>query len=131
MLPVSLLSGALFTLTGTALQREAGSAVRTTGLLAFANTAGGMLGSLAGAFVPLAWFLAGFDFIAYPFDRRAMKLRRKLGIALRNLPTTLGFGLAVSLMLLPVVTLPFAAPCAVAGAALLFPGGRRRGAPSA
>jgi uncharacterized protein involved in cysteine biosynthesis len=76
--------------------------------------------------VPLTWFLAGFDFMAYPFDRRALKLRRKLGIAARHLPATLGFGLAVWLMLVPVVTLPFAAPCAVTGAALLFPGGRPR-----
>jgi CysZ protein len=82
----------------------------------------------AGAIVsiPLGWFLAGFDFIAYPFDRRALKLRRKIAIALRHLPATLGFGLAVSLMLVPIVTLPFAAPCAVAGAAMLFPGGRPR-----
>jgi CysZ protein len=81
-----------------------------------------------GAFVsiPLGWFLAGFDFVAYPFDRRTIKLRRKVAIALGHLPSTLGFGLAVTLMLVPIVTLPFAAPCAVAGAALLFPGGRRR-----
>jgi CysZ protein len=75
--------------------------------------------------IPIGWFLAGFDFIAYPFDRRALKLRKKIGIALSHLPATLGFGLAVWLMLLPLVTLPFAAPCAVVGAALLFPGGRR------
>jgi spermidine synthase len=53
MLGVSLLSGALFTVTGVALEREAAGAVRATGLLAFANTAGGMLGSLAGAFLLL------------------------------------------------------------------------------
>jgi CysZ protein len=75
--------------------------------------------------VPLGWFLAGFDFIAYPFDRRALTLGRKLSMAFRHLPSTLGFGLAVWLMLVPIVTLPFAAPCAVAGAAMLFPGGRR------
>jgi CysZ protein len=81
-----------------------------------------------GAFlsIPLGWFLAGFDFIAYPFDRRALELRRKIAIALRHLPATLGFGLAVWIMLVPIVTLPFAAPCAVVGAAMLFPGGRAR-----
>jgi len=55
MLPVSLLSGVLFTFTGSALEREAASAVRATAGLAFANTVGGMLGSLAGAFVLLPW----------------------------------------------------------------------------
>jgi CysZ protein len=74
----------------------------------------------------IGWFLAGFGFVAYPFDRRALSLRRKLSFALRHLPATLGLGLAVSLMLIPIVTLPFAAPCAVAGAALLFPGGAAR-----
>ena len=53
MLPVSLLSGVLFTVTGAALEREAASAVEATALLAFANTAGGMLGALAGAFLLL------------------------------------------------------------------------------
>ena len=74
--------------------------------------------------IGIGWFLAGFSFVAYPFDRRALDLRPKLAFALKNLPATLGIGLAVSLMLIPVVTLPFAAPCAVTGAALLFPGGR-------
>jgi predicted membrane-bound spermidine synthase len=55
MLPVSLLSGVIFPFTGAALGREVGSAVRATGLLAFANTVGGMLGSLAGAFLLLPW----------------------------------------------------------------------------
>lgn len=75
--------------------------------------------------IGIGWFLAGFGFVAYPFDRRALSLRSKISFALRHLPATLGLGLAVSLMLVPVVTLPFAAPCAVAGAALLFPGGRQ------
>jgi uncharacterized protein involved in cysteine biosynthesis len=81
----------------------------------------------AGAFlsVGIGWFLAGFGFIAYPFDRRAVGLGPKFSFALRHLPATLGLGLAVTLMLVPVVTLPFAAPCAVVGAALLFPGARR------
>ena len=51
MAPVSLLSGFLFTLTGTAIHREIGSDVRATGFLSLANTLGGMLGSIAGAFL--------------------------------------------------------------------------------
>ncbi len=73
----------------------------------------------------IGWFLAGFDFIAYPFDRRSMTLRSKLAVAFDHLPATLGFGIAVYVLLIPVVTLPFVAPCAVVGAARLFPGARR------
>ncbi len=53
MLPVSLLSGVLFTFTGAALDREVRARVRAAGLLSLANTIGGMLGSLAGAFLLL------------------------------------------------------------------------------
>ncbi len=53
MFPVSLLSGALFTLLGTALMREAGGVTRSAGLLTLANTTGAMLGSLAAGFVLL------------------------------------------------------------------------------
>lgn len=81
-------------------------------------------GAGAALSIGIGWFLAGFGFVAYPFDRRALSLGSKISFALRHLPATLGLGLAVSLMLVPVVTLPFAAPCAVAGAALLFPGAR-------
>jgi uncharacterized protein involved in cysteine biosynthesis len=82
----------------------------------------------AGAAISMAigWFLAGFSFVAYPFDWRGVKLRPKVGFAFRHLPATLGLGFAITLLLFPIVTLPFAAPCAVAGAALLFPGGASR-----
>jgi spermidine synthase len=53
MLPVSLVSGMLFTLLGEALYPIVGSATRSAGLLAFANTTGAMLGALAGGFVLL------------------------------------------------------------------------------
>jgi len=53
MAPVALLSGILFTFTGAALHRELASDVRATGLLALANTVGGMFGSIAGAFLLL------------------------------------------------------------------------------
>jgi spermidine synthase len=53
MFPVSLLSGALFTLLGVALLHASGGVTRTTGLLTLANTTGAMLGSLAGGFLLL------------------------------------------------------------------------------
>jgi predicted membrane-bound spermidine synthase len=53
MLPVSLLSGVLFTLLGEALHREAAGETRVAGLLTLANTTGAMLGSLAGGFLLL------------------------------------------------------------------------------
>jgi len=53
MFPVALLSGALFTLTGTALQRELPSETLSTGLLTLANTVGGGIGALLAGFLLL------------------------------------------------------------------------------
>lgn len=53
MFPVALLSGSLFTLTGTALQRELPSETLSTGLLTLANTVGGGIGALVGGFLLL------------------------------------------------------------------------------
>jgi len=50
-LPVSFLSGVLFTLLGQALHEELGEETRTAGLLTLANTAGATLGPLIAAFV--------------------------------------------------------------------------------
>jgi uncharacterized protein involved in cysteine biosynthesis len=74
----------------------------------------------------IGWFLAGFGYLAYPFDRLATTLREKVGVVSRHLGVALGFGCATYFLLVPLVTVPFVAPCAVAGAALLFPGARRR-----
>ena len=52
-LPVSALSGVLFTLLGDALQRAIIVGTRAAGSLALANTAGGMCGPLVAAFVML------------------------------------------------------------------------------
>jgi len=110
------------------LRVEAGNLVVTLvgGVFAFAVT---LLFPPFGAFVaaPFAWFLAGFGFLAYPFDRRATTLGFKLRAVLRRLGVALGFGLAVSLALPTIILLPIVAPCAVAGAALLFPHGRPAG----
>jgi spermidine synthase len=53
MLPVSLLSGILFTLMGATLHAEIESDTRAAGWLTLANTLGGSLGSALGGFVLL------------------------------------------------------------------------------
>ncbi len=53
MLPVCLLSGALFTLMGAALRGSAGEDSRAAGLLALWNTMGATVGALAAGFVLL------------------------------------------------------------------------------
>ena len=51
--PVSALSGVFFTLVGDALERVIDHETRSVGLLALANTAGGMCGPLVAAFLML------------------------------------------------------------------------------
>jgi spermidine synthase len=53
MLPVSLLSGAAFTLVAHAVKQELGGSMRTTGVVALWNTIGATLGSLIAGFVLL------------------------------------------------------------------------------
>jgi predicted membrane-bound spermidine synthase len=53
MLPVSFLSGAIFTLVGAALRAELDSETATAGRLTFANTLGAAVGSLVAGFVLL------------------------------------------------------------------------------
>jgi predicted membrane-bound spermidine synthase len=53
--PPSLLSGMLFTLVGTALEREISPDSRATGLLTLFNTVGAVLGSVAGGFILLPY----------------------------------------------------------------------------
>jgi len=53
MLPVSLLSGAAFTLVAHAVKHELGGPMRTTGVVALWNTIGATVGSLAAGFMLL------------------------------------------------------------------------------
>jgi spermidine synthase len=66
MFPVSLLSGAFFTLAGAALRKEYPSATATAGILTFTNTTGAALGAFAGGFVllPLLGMEASFFFMS-------------------------------------------------------------------
>jgi hypothetical protein len=56
ILPTSLLSGALFTMTGAALRLGLPKGARAAGTLTLANTTGSMLGGLVGGFVLLPRF---------------------------------------------------------------------------
>ncbi len=56
MLPVSLLSGAAFTLVARAVKEDLGASMRTTGIAALWNTVGATVGSLGAGFVLLPWF---------------------------------------------------------------------------
>ena len=51
--PVCLASGAFFTFAGTLIRREVGRDAESVGVLTLANTAGAVIGSLAGGFVLL------------------------------------------------------------------------------
>jgi spermidine synthase len=53
VLPVSLVSGVLFTLTGVALREHVESDAASAGMLTLGNTIGGMLGALLGGFLLL------------------------------------------------------------------------------
>jgi spermidine synthase len=53
MLPVSTLSGVLFTLSGAALEREVQPETRAAGWLTLANTIGGVIGAIVGGFAML------------------------------------------------------------------------------
>lgn len=106
-LPVSLLSGALFTFTGTALEREIAGGARAAGLLSLANTVGGMLGSLAGAFLllPLLGIERSFFALASLYGGVAALLlgARATGpVALRNgLRGVAALALAAALLSFP------------------------------
>jgi spermidine synthase len=53
MLPVSVLSGMLFTLIGNALHEQTGSDTKAAGYLTLCNTGGAMLGAICGGFLLL------------------------------------------------------------------------------
>jgi MFS family permease len=76
MLPVCLLSGALFTLLAEALHREGGGETRSAGLLTLANTTGAMLGPLAGGFLllPALGMERSFAWLAAAYGAAALVL---------------------------------------------------------
>jgi predicted membrane-bound spermidine synthase len=74
MLPVSMVSGMLFTLLGEAVQRETGGDARAVGLLTLANTSGAALGSLLAAFVLLPYLGLERSFFAAALAYAAVAL---------------------------------------------------------
>jgi predicted membrane-bound spermidine synthase len=105
-LPVSLLSGVLFTFTGAALEREVAIGARAAGLLTLANTVGSMLGSLAGAFVLLPLLGVERSFFALSFLYGAvgalLLLANAPALASRRWPfAAAATGLVLALLLFP------------------------------
>lgn len=107
MLPAALLSGVLFPLVGKAIHERVGSAVRATGLLTLANTAGAALGPLAAGFLLLP---------AAGMERSLFVLTALYGVAAACLLAGEGF----SVLRRPVVV---AAGLAFAAALIGFPWG--------
>jgi len=93
MLPASIASGAFFTVLGHALHQEQGREIRTVGLLAAANTFGGMCGGLlAGFYLIPRWgmersyflLVSGYGIVALVI---AMHNRKKRSESYRFVPT--------------------------------------------
>jgi predicted membrane-bound spermidine synthase len=94
IVPVSLLSGVLFTMLGKALHKEIKSETTASGLLTLANTTGGMLGSLIAGFalIPILGveksFFAltlSYGVVAFLVYQKEPALRLKKKLALRHL----------------------------------------------
>jgi spermidine synthase len=81
MLPVSVVSGVLFTLLGEAVQERVGGDVRAAGLLTLANTAGAAAGSLLGGFLllPLLGMERSFFVLAAAYAAVALLARSPRG----------------------------------------------------
>jgi spermidine synthase len=108
MFPVSLLSGVLFTLVGSALQRHVPSETTSTGLLTLSNTLGGAIGALAGGFVflPLFGVEAALFLLAATYGLVGLLLILPERGA-RRIPARLGWvaPLAVALLVFPFGTM--------------------------
>lgn len=106
-LPVSLLSGMLFTLIGESAYDELGVEARTAGWVTLANTAGALVGSLAGGFVLLPRLGVERSLFALALAYGAVALAT-LGPA-RRLRSASGFATALlgGIFVLTLVLFPF------------------------
>jgi CysZ protein len=69
---------------------------------------------------PITAFLLAFDFLDYPLARRGMGFSSQLSFMMKNLGASLGFGVAISLLVpLPILGF-FFLPVAVAGGTELY-----------
>ena len=103
MLPTSLLSGALFTFLGRALQEEVGDETRAAARLTLANTVGGMAGALAGGFLllPTLGMEASFFVLAAGYGLVALCAARPARGRLRWALWAAGVAAALSAALFP------------------------------
>ncbi len=104
MLPVSLISGVLFTLLGRAAKVAIDTETRTAGLLTLANTLGAMLGALFAGFVllPRAGMEISFFALAVAYGLAAIVIPGRPGTAPRWLRYS-----AVAAFVLCVCLFPF------------------------
>lgn len=104
MLPVSVLSGVLFTRLGTELHTELGSETRAAGYLTLANTLGAMLGALVAGFLLLpGWGLeASFAVLAIAYG----------GVGLLALPWPSGGLVRLERIALTATVVAFLLACA-------------------
>src|SRR5437588_3961896 len=105
MFPVAFLSGSVFPLILTSVQREVGSRMNSTGLTILFNTTGAALGPLLACFVLLPWLgfqsslilcAAGYTGLAILASEKATwSIRRPLGIVLFAVATGLVLIIAI------------------------------------
>jgi spermidine synthase len=110
ILPVSLLSGVLFTLIGQAVYDRVGESTETTGLLTMLNTAGAMLGSILAGMVllPHLGMEKSLFVLSLCYGAVALCVVRKADVATFD-RTTIVNGVAAVLFLICVVRFPFGA----------------------
>ncbi len=102
MLPVSFLSGAFFTLAGSALRQSCPSATTTTGILTLANTTGAALGAFTGGFLLLPFVGVETSFFVLSILYGAIALLVLKRGVIRSRRTYAAFGVyALSLALFP------------------------------
>ena len=112
MLPVSILSGVLFTMIGRGVARAIGDETRATAAVAFANTVGAAIGPIVAAFVliPSIGVEASFFAIAVLYAAIALLLLRrgKVAIAIPALAVVLFPFHLMTRELLPAATRRYA-----------------------
>ncbi len=107
MLPVSMASGAIFTMLGRALKEEMGNGTRTTAWLTLANTSGAMLGSLVAGFalLPMLGIEKSLFIMILLYGLMALLIpRSSLDSGRRNLTWSLP---AITLFVVSVIIYPF------------------------
>jgi len=107
ILPVSMLSGILFTMMGAALDRDVKPETRAAGLLTFSNTVGAGLGSVVAGFVllPMLGMERSFQLLAWMYGVVALLM---LGARAREIakPNTAPAAIAAAIFLAVMALFP-------------------------